>query len=108
MSTLFCTPEQGAKLKELVPKLESEFVWRRLPNWSDWLLVKYDISDNRFHEIVPALTLQELRDEYSTWAWGEKLPEYYSVMLDEFLHSVAGMTAPELADWVIARLEEAK
>ena len=104
MSELFCTPEQGAKIKELLPEVKSAFCYSLSELTGNYHIRQCDA----ILTTTPALTLQELRDEYSTWAWGEKLPEYYSVMLDEFLHSVAGMTAPELADWVIARLEEAK
>jgi hypothetical protein len=98
MTDLFCTPEQGARLKELLPELESGFVWRRLPNWSDWLLVKNDISDNKFHEIIPALTLQELRDVALKMGQDSK-------SLDKFNELLWINTAPELADWVISRLE---
>jgi hypothetical protein len=123
MSDLFCTPEQGARLKELLPELESVLVWKfsiwkktysqkpmYLEDYWDYNKIssKYKnmdaIKQHAFKVgfIAPALTLQELRDiatitdmievtPTATYGW----PEMTSVM-----------DAPELAEWVIERLEE--
>lgn len=98
INDLFCTPEQGRRLKELVPDLTSEFVWRRLPNWSDWLIVVSDITDNKYHETAPALTLQELRDVVNDCVTNSKWIE--------FRNNLICANAPELAEWVIERLGE--
>jgi hypothetical protein len=66
MNNLFCTPEQGARLKELLPELKSEFLWVMLINHEThltfWHLSKtadytHDRQNLTSH---PALTLQEL------------------------------------------------
>jgi hypothetical protein len=107
MSTLFCTPEQGARLKELVPELESGFVWVIRIGSLDHIPYLKESNQDLWKfpkEFTPALTLQELRDV----AWHRVLinPKYEVVA--DFKQVLIKMTAPELAEWVIARLEEAK
>ena len=75
---LFCTPEQGARLKELLPKLKCSFDW----------------PDDH-----PALTLQELRDVIL------KSPINTDWSFTELSSRMCGHNAPELADWVIEILE---
>ena len=118
MNTLFCTPKQGARLKELLPELTSEMVWK-FSNWKktysqkplylDDYLDQFKIpsehidliTEHAFNVglITPALTLQELR---------EVIGSIYDEtdIIDEADHILWNGTAPELADWVIARLEE--
>ena len=51
----------------------------------------------------PALTLQELRDVVR---WNNMIHDLIDA--DRFLSLVMEKTAPDLADWVIARLEEGR
>jgi hypothetical protein len=116
MNDLFCTPEQGQRLKELLHELESVMVWK-FSNWKNsysqkpmyledyWdhhkISSKYkNIDAVKQHSfkvgfIAPALTLQELRDV--AIKHGMDISD-----LEDHLYS---STAPKLADWVIARLE---
>ncbi len=122
MTTLFCTPEQGKRLKDLLPELEPTMVWvfmrfgqrySKLPMFFD----KYKYDHKRYkrlngshidmdaemyscfqhNAITPALTLQELRDVVLN---NESFLVNHWIIVRE-IH-----TAPELAEWVIARLEE--
>ena len=100
ITDLFCTPEQGQRLVELVPKLESAFVWVTY-NGRD-----HFISDKRTCNTYieygatfsPALTLQELRDVAK-----DHVPA--SDLITKFQAYLYNMTAPKLADWIIERLE---
>jgi uncharacterized protein (DUF2132 family) len=113
MTHLFCTPVQGVKLKKLLPKLTSEFVWIELDydvgiqlrqrRHGNAMSVQYvgigeSIVSVQHNYINPALTLQELRDV--AIEHGMDISD-----LEDHLYS---STAPKLADWVIERLEEAK
>jgi hypothetical protein len=118
MSTdIFCTPEQGKRLKELLPELTSVLVWKfsiwkksysQKPMYLEdyWdhnkISSKYkNIDAVKQHAfkvgyITPALTLQELRD----------VAKINNKMFNELLaYRLHFDTAPELADWVIERLE---
>ena len=107
MTQLFCTPEQGARLKELLPELTSEFLWVMLINHEThlafWHLSKTaDYTHDRQNLTAhPALTLQELRDLVRTIRLNEIERWSYSVRIYK-------VTAPELADWIIMRLEVGK
>jgi hypothetical protein len=121
---IFCTPEQGKRLKELLPELEPTMVWvfmrfgqrySKLPMFFD----KYKYDHKRYKRlngshidmdaemyncfqhkaIAPALTLQELRDVALKMGQDSK-------SLNKFNELLWINNAPELADWVIARLEE--
>jgi hypothetical protein len=83
---LFCTPDQGRRLKELVPELTSVLIWvfinheqrwARFPIYVDkyknhyrrWYSKQKDMDEFvhdsiRHKSAAPALTLQELRDVY--------------------------------------------
>jgi hypothetical protein len=104
MSELFCTPEQGKRLKELLPELTSYFMWVNanvIPNMR-WISRTNDLPpQGDEYTYTTALTLQELRDVALGMQsnWGSK---------DNFSELLWYSTAPELAEWVIARLEEAK
>jgi hypothetical protein len=103
INNLFCTPEQGARLKELVPELTSVMVWishAREPE-KVWIgeLVPNPIADFKWF-YTAALTLQELFPLL-------KAPAYTEVLKGFTLRLMNGdLTAPELAEWVIARLED--
>ena len=109
MTELFCTPEQGVKLKELLPELTSYFMWvngNGTPKIK-WISQK-DLLPPQGDEYTytPALTLQELRDVAK-----EHLTA--SIILKEsitkrFEIGLFTETAPDLADWVIERLEEGR
>jgi hypothetical protein len=108
MNTLFCTPEQGARLKELVPELESAFMWvygNGAPKIK-WISKK-DLLPPQGDEYTytPALTLQELRDVAKEHIKPKHPLRYDGDMIYVNLYL---MTAPELAEWVIERLEEGK
>jgi hypothetical protein len=115
MKNLFCTPEQGRRLKELLPELESTLVWIEEINFFDkkgWNVAFSTGIPKQFpinFNAAPALTLQELRDivnkvDYDTFT------RTNSFLLDvydqaDYDDSLMNSTAPELAEWVIARLE---
>lgn len=94
IETLFCTPEQGRRLKELVPELEYNFA---LVFYDRWHVGNAD----EWPDYAPALTLQELRDV----ARQRNINGSYELR-DFWEFAVAKMTAPELAAWVIERLED--
>jgi len=98
MNDLFCTPEQGKRLKELLPEIDNHFVWQRIRAWSEWIINYASVPDIE-QERSPALTLQELRDVARSF----KLKEIDRMVLSTLIDNA---TAPELADWVIARLEK--
>jgi hypothetical protein len=97
MNTLFCTPEQGKRLKELLPELTSAYWWavidHHVPNHIS------SFNGRPTSDMPPALTLQELRDV------AIEIPSTF--MLD-LANKLTFYTAPELAEWVIARLEEGR
>jgi hypothetical protein len=99
MNTLFCTPKQGARLKELLPEIESVYWWaiinHHVPNHIS------SFNGGTCDNMPPALTLQELRDVVRTLKLKEIVRWSFAVQIYE-------ATAPELADWVIARLEEGR
>jgi hypothetical protein len=97
MNNLFCSYKQGRLLQEMLPKLQSAFVWvesdhktvhRR--NFAEKTGINYD----------PALTLHELRDV---------VRHHLDLDHDEalwYVDSFISLDAPELADWIIERLKE--
>ena len=99
MNTLFCTPKQGKRLKELLPELTSVYWWaiinHHVPNHIS------SFNGGTCDNMPPALTLQELRDVI-----GSIYDE--TDIIDEADHILWNGTAPELAAWVIARLEEGR
>ena len=97
MTNLFCTPEQGHRLKELVPMLKYSFVWSLFGDNRIIPTMVYNPPSNGFSFVPPALTLQELRDLAF-----ENIESY---KLGYLFANMPNWTAPELADWVIARLE---
>jgi hypothetical protein len=107
MNTLFCTPEQGARLKELLQDVKSDFYWLGFNgsfpfNYPVAFEKPIDTSKLGSNSVViPALTLQELRDVI-----GSIYDE--TDIIDEADHILWNGTAPELAEWVIQRLEEGR
>ena len=121
MNNLFCTPVQGVKLKKLLPKLTSEFVWIELDydvgiqlrqrRHGNAMSVQYvgigeSIVSVPHNYINPALTLQELRDVAREHLTASIILK--DSITKQFEISLFTATAPELAEWVIARLEEGK
>jgi hypothetical protein len=99
MNTLFSTPEQGARLKELLPELTYSFVWSVFgDNIARPTIVNYPPKSGMSF-VPPAFTLQELRDV------AKKHKNSFDELLAYRLHFD---TAPQLADWVIERLEEGR
>jgi hypothetical protein len=107
MSDLFCTPKQGKRLKELLPELNYGHEWSKLASdteWCDWPKRNGDFMRGYGIDIAPALTLQELRDVAK-----EHINEWESaIFMSKYIERLSHDTAPELADWVIERLEESK
>jgi hypothetical protein len=99
MTQLFCTPEQGQRLKELLPELTSGYYYVRLNEDIAW-----DVFPNgrsvRKYEHVPALTLQELREDILL-----RFKPFTTCNIGVLKKAVWDYTAPELAEWVIERLE---
>ena len=104
MSTdIFCTPEQGLRLQVLLQDVKSDFYWL---GFSGSFPFNYPVAFEKPIDtsklgsnsiIVPALTLQELRD----------VAKINNKMFNELLaYRLHFDTAPELAEWVIARLEK--
>jgi hypothetical protein len=58
MTTLFCTPEQGQRLRELLPELKYALVWGI--DRGEFKPMMKDKMSNQFVYAQPALTLQEL------------------------------------------------
>lgn len=107
INDLFCTPDQGRRLKELVPELTYSMVWVRINKNSTFDHKPYFDGEWIEHtpkgtEIQPALTLQELRDIMKDCG----MCEYVPMVQHSWYQKVANSTAPELAQWVIQRLEE--
>jgi hypothetical protein len=127
INELFCTPDQGRRLKELVDILQPVLVWvwvitpyekrwSKKPIYTDkfkerykrWHSIKEDVNimfeDSLRHGYAaPALTLQELRDVCT-------IDDLFEIEADTqhtfgWPEAVSIMTAPELAAWVIERLE---
>jgi hypothetical protein len=99
MTDLFCTPEQGKRLKDLLPELTSEYYWIFDV---DCIIGSYPFDKDHLSngaQKIPALTLQELRDVALKIAEDSKSLNKFNELL--FIN-----TAPELAEWVIARLEK--
>lgn len=115
ISSLFSTPEQGRRLAELVPDIESFFVWESF-HIEGMSQPKYLLKERRKSNAIidlstlkyPALTLQELRD----YAYTADFVKYGDTSANgkwfAFGVLVRTATAPELAAWVIERLEELK
>jgi len=101
MTTLFCTPYQGHKLSELISDLSYKYVWvvyRPHSGWEDYPLPLKGLSSMYQNTVsAPALTLQELRDVAF-----ENIESY---KLGYLFANMPNWTAPELAEWVIERLE---
>ena len=107
MSELFCTPDQGKRLLELLPELKSVMTWiwkSKHPHYMaetrllTWDAKAFDAIPELREDRYPALTLQELRD----------VAIKYELSISDLEDHLYSSTAPELAEWVIARLEEAK
>jgi hypothetical protein len=102
INDLFCTPDQGRRLKELVPSLRPSMVWASFgdDNLIPWVAVNHESTLR-----APALTLQELRD-YARNAdfvkGGDSSSDGKWFALGVLARTA---TAPELAAWVIERLE---
>lgn len=109
MTNLFCTPEQGAKLKELLPKLTSEFVWASLYDDKWFITEQRSITYGAFVEFratfTPALTLQELRDLAKERDLYKRFRLMGAERLQTWREACQESTAPQLADWIIERLE---
>lgn len=115
INQLFCTPEQGKRLKELVPELTSQLVWFSNDNGESYYHEPYfeNELDGAYDEgtvTSPALTLQDLRDVVKKVNY-EKLKRSNTLFLDPIdHHELENLldvgTAPELAAWVIERLED--
>ena len=101
INNLFCTPEQGRRLKELVPELTSVFVWHEHPyivtRLMETRVIPEDYSGQ--HTYTPALTLQELRDVAKSIRI--RTTNDYWVYMQKIFNG----NAPELAVWVIQRME---
>jgi hypothetical protein len=110
MTTLFCTPYQGHKLSELISDLSYKYVWvvyRPHSGWEDYPLPLKGLSSMYQNTVgAPALTLQELRDVAQREFAGQIVAD--PVFANAFETWVYTSNAPDLADWVIARLEESK
>jgi len=109
MDNLFNTPEQGQRLKELLPELESGFMWVQMHNreahTTYWHLfqTRHYMYDKQNLKAYSALTLQELRDVAQREFAGQIVAD--PVFANAFETWVYTSNAPDLADWVIARLE---
>lgn len=103
ISSLFCSPEQGHRLAELVPKLRSGLAWHVSPSIQKLEPVTSYMTLGNGGNYVPALTLQELRDVALE---NKIIINNYHFDRVNWLLWHAG--APELADWLIKRLEELK
>ena len=106
MNTLFCTADQGARLKELVPELEYQMEWGRSHSFSNW---GSEPKSKGYHlqymmQSAPALTLQELRDVAQREFAGEIVAD--PVFANAFETWVYTSSAPDFAEWLIARLED--
>lgn len=115
---LFCTPDQGRRLKELVPELDYTFMWptfqlEGMSHPAYWSKPEiYDGSPIDDYYFAPALTLQELRDLAKS-ANHKHFEQYEKFLFDSFefdeLENLLDVgSAPELASWIIERLEEAR
>lgn len=97
INDLFCTPNQGLRLVELVPELTSVFVWAGQDEWI--IHERVDVTHGWDGiEIQPAFTLQELRDVAK-----EHLPA--SDLITKFQAYLYNMDTPKLADWIIEAME---
>lgn len=99
ISSLFCTPEQGRRLKELVPKLKHTILWEFFVSVPTPQLI-INAARRQSETAAPALTLQELRVFISHH---KELRRRYDNTMNRYSLST---TAPELAAWVIERLED--
>ena len=109
VSSLFCTPGQGRRISELEPEIKAEFYWPyfgNLPNPYKHPVSKYNLSETDRLTAVPALTLQELNH----FARNSRIAvrSHSSVYGNSFELGimVRTKTAPELAEWIIGKLEE--
>lgn len=107
INDLFCTPEQGRRLAELVPELTSVFVWEVINTSKGVAKYPYVIKSSTAEILCdipsrpPALTLQELRDVALK---NKTITNNYNFDRVNWFLWHAG--APELAAWVIERMEE--
>jgi hypothetical protein len=111
INDLFCTPDQGRRLKELVPNLECNLRWLKFEFNTEYLKLPYFNDkhlDEMYTESAPALTLQELRDVAKDRKLVRHTKGEYLQFHEAWDVCTVTMTAPELAEWVIARLEEGK
>lgn len=114
ITDLFCTPEQGRRIAELVPELTSAFMWAQYGNIEPFITYKKDIVNGALIEydctFAPALTLQELRDLVKM-ANLQMFERQGLLLLDSFDdHELENLlqegNAVELAEWAIERLGE--
>jgi hypothetical protein len=114
INDLFCTPKQGRRLAELVPELTSVYMHVHMHEKNSQT-VYWTIMETRLYKYswqhrlsYPALTLQELRDVASEHHMHRRFRLMGAERLETWQKATASMTAPELAAWVIERLEEHK
>lgn len=109
INDLFSTPEQGRRLKELVPELTSAMLWASYNGREHFITDQRDITKGAYIEygctFAPALTLQELRDVANERHMHRRFRLMGAERLETWQDATASMTAPELAAWVIERLE---
>jgi hypothetical protein len=111
INAFFCTPDQGRRLKELVPSLTSVMEWVSLDEgdpYYDYPYFSGEWDGLEVASILPALTLQELRDVAKDRKLVRHTKGEYLQFHEAWDVCTVTMTAPELAEWVIARLEEGK
>jgi hypothetical protein len=106
MNNLFCTPEQGKKLKELAPNIESYFVYTFIPTegYDEPRMVFVRGGGYRSYPEVdtydyPALTLQELRDYACLYLGAERFN------LEKHMELINFSDAQGYANWIIEALE---
>lgn len=112
INDLFCTPDQGRRLKELVPELASAFMWEVINTSKGVAKYPYVIKSSTAEILCdipsrpPALTLQELRDVAAARDLHKRFRLMGAERLQTWQEACHEYTAPELAAWVIERLEE--
>jgi hypothetical protein len=112
INAFFCTPDQGRRLKELVPSLTSVMEWVSLDEgdpYYDYPYFSGEWDGLEVASILPALTLQELRDvarerRMEEVVYASKESKDVKIITD-WSYFTCHATAPELAAWVIERLE---
>lgn len=98
----YSTPDQGLKLQELVPEIESLYVWFK----STEPTLRTDLAIPKNHK--SAYMLQELRDIARLKDLYRRFRMMGADRIESWFDVVTAMTAPELADWIIERLKEQK